>query len=158
VLVPGGKEPAACSAPSFVGDGRGHAPADRTAGGELLVVVGYGLVPRADSSSTKEHSQQTELTSGSETIETPVVVVDGTSKDGVDVLDLGAVVHADWEEAGYNTTPLSWANLPAHVWVARIPVAAGKHQVVMTVRGATRKVDLLVPAGGWAATSAFVLR
>ncbi len=158
LLIPGGRAPTACSASAFVGDGKGHAPSVGN-GGELLVVVGYGLVPRADMNSAKGGSQRIELTGGSERLETPVVVVDGTvAATGIDVIDLGAVVHADWEEAGYNSTPLSWANLPAHIYVARIPVAAGKHHVETTVREATRKTDLFIPAGGWAATSAFVLR
>lgn len=158
-LVPGGAQPSACAAAPFVGDGEGHPLARATtAEGELLVVVGYGLAPRADMKSGDTKTQRYELAPGSDAVETPSIVVDGQPKVGVEVLDLAAVVRADWEEARYNSTPLSWANLPAHFYVARIPVTAGKHHVETTVRAATRKTDLLVPAGGWAATSALVLR
>ncbi|MEO8797855.1 MAG: hypothetical protein ABI551_08220 [Polyangiaceae bacterium] len=160
-LVPGGKDPSACSGPAFVGDGKGHGPPLLQSGGELLVVVGYGLAPRADMNSGKTDTQLYDIARGSETLETPRIIVDGEAVTGVEVLDLGAVVQADWDEANRatgNGTPLSWANLPAHFYVARVAVEAGKHHVETTVREATRKTDLLVPAGGWAATSAFVLR
>ncbi|HEX7665047.1 MAG TPA: hypothetical protein VF407_11065, partial [Polyangiaceae bacterium] len=141
-LVPGGSDPVACSQPSYLN----HAWSQGSTIGEILVVVGFGLAPRADMNSADDRTHTYQLAQGSEAFETPVIVVDGDAKSGAEVLNLGGVVHADWEEAGYNTTPLSWANLPAHFYLTRVTVAPGKHHVETTVRGATRKADLLVPA------------
>jgi uncharacterized protein len=48
----------------------------------------------------------------------------------------------------------SWTFLPGRVWVARVPVAPGAHEVVVQLEGAglrERRVPVEVAEGGWAA-------
>ena len=56
----------------------------------------------------------------------------------------------------------SWTTLPARVHVARATVPAGKHRVVVTVRGPggweTRTTQVSVPAGGFAVVDVTTLR
>ena len=52
----------------------------------------------------------------------------------------------------------SWETLPARVFVARVPVSAGKHVIEMVARGRTRKGTLDVPAHALSFASLFALR
>ena len=173
-LVPGGKEPTVCGEPALSLDGKSHrtkpeASGGATVHGELLLVVGYGLVPHAEimanaqvSSSSPPSADKFDLTGGDDAVERPRIVIDGVEKKGVETLQLADVVRADWDQAkremGGCSTPLSWSTLPARFVIARVPVTPGMHHVELTVRNVTQKKDLLVPASGYAASSLFVLR
>ncbi|HEY4015727.1 MAG TPA: hypothetical protein VGM06_20445 [Polyangiaceae bacterium] len=52
----------------------------------------------------------------------------------------------------------SWETLPARVAVARVRVPAGKHQLRLRARGATREAEVDVDQGGWAVVSLMALR
>jgi hypothetical protein len=52
----------------------------------------------------------------------------------------------------------SWETLPARVAVARVRLPAGKHRVVLDVRGWQRSQEIVVDKGGWSVVSLMALR
>lgn len=52
----------------------------------------------------------------------------------------------------------SWETLPARIGIARAPVAAGRHHVVLEARGHRREGNVEVAPGGWSAVSLLALR
>lgn len=52
----------------------------------------------------------------------------------------------------------SWETLPARVAVARVRLPAGRHRVVLDVRGWQRSQEILVEKGGWSVVSLMALR
>jgi uncharacterized protein len=52
----------------------------------------------------------------------------------------------------------SWETLPARVAVARVRLPAGRHRVVLDVRGWHRTQEIVVEKGGWSVVSLMALR
>lgn len=52
----------------------------------------------------------------------------------------------------------SWETLPARVAVARVRLPAGRHHVVLDVRGWQRSQEIVVERGGWSVVSLMALR
>jgi tetratricopeptide (TPR) repeat protein len=52
----------------------------------------------------------------------------------------------------------SWETLPARVAVARVRLPAGRHRVVLDVRGWQRSQEIVVEKGGWSVVSLMALR
>jgi hypothetical protein len=171
-LVPGGKDPIACS-----DDAEEVSREELASNGnssDVLVVVAYGLVPHAElpheppktitlyTGQTVQLPQYAQLVGGNDSAEAPSIEVDGKLRIGVSVLNLAGVVQDDFAQAtkeiGGNTTPLSWSSLPARFVVDRVSVSPGTHHVRLVVRGETKNVDVVTHAGGFAATSLVVLR